>query len=279
MMKKFMRSLGLIVALLTLTVVVSACGSKPLSQRNVLKTDRQAKTVTWGVKADTRLFGLLDTKDGKIKGFEIDLATALTKQMLGKDAKAKFIQVTSSTRMPMLKNGNIDAIIATMTNTPERRKQVAFTNTYFYAGQSLLVKKGSSIKNVKDLNRQKGTVLGVVGSDSVENVAKVAPQAKVLQLTDYAQAMTALKSGQGQALTTDNGILYGMSVQNPDYVVTGGTFVSEPYGIAVDKAQTPFRRSVNKALAELRANGEYDRILHKWFHNVKGFDYKEAARE
>ncbi|WP_304054958.1 transporter substrate-binding domain-containing protein [Levilactobacillus namurensis] len=278
-MKKIMRSLGLMLALLTLTVVVSACGSKPLSQRNVLKTDQQAKTITWGVKADTRLFGLLDTKDGQIKGFEIDLAKAITKQMLGKDAKAKFIQVTSSTRMPMLKNGNIDAIIATMTNTPERRKQVAFSNTYFYAGQSLLVKKGSSIKNVKDLNRQKGTVLGVVGSDSVENVAKVAPKAKVLQLTDYAQAMTALKSGQGQALTTDNGILYGMSVQNPDYVVTGGTFVSEPYGIAVDKAQTPFRQAVNQSLKELRANGQYQKILHKWFHNVKGFDYEEAARE
>ncbi|PTM21820.1 glutamine ABC transporter substrate-binding protein [Lactobacillus sp. PFC-70] len=278
-MKKIMRSLGLMLALLTLTVVVSACGSKPLSQRNVLKTDQQAKTITWGVKADTRLFGLLDTKDGQIKGFEIDLAKAITKQMLGKDAKAKFIQVTSSTRMPMLKNGNIDAIIATMTNTPERRKQVAFSNTYFYAGQSLLVKKGSSIKNVKDLNRQKGTVLGVVGSDSVENVAKVAPNAKVLQLTDYAQAMTALKSGQGQALTTDNGILYGMSVQNPDYVVTGGTFVSEPYGIAVDKAQTPFRQAVNQSLKELRDNGQYQKILHKWFHNVKGFDYEEAARE
>ncbi|WP_024746774.1 transporter substrate-binding domain-containing protein [Levilactobacillus namurensis] len=278
-MKKIMRSLGLMLALLTLTVVISACGSKPLSQRNVLKTDQQSKTITWGVKADTRLFGLLDTKDGQIKGFEIDLAKAITKQMLGKDAKAKFIQVTSSTRMPMLKNGNIDAIIATMTNTPERRKQVAFSNTYFYAGQSLLVKKGSSIKNVKDLNRQKGTVLGVVGSDSVENVAKVAPNAKVLQLTDYAQAMTALKSGQGQALTTDNGILYGMSVQNPDYVVTGGTFVSEPYGIAVDKAQTPFRQAVNQSLKELRDNGQYQKILHKWFHNVKGFDYEEAARE
>ncbi|QMU08104.1 transporter substrate-binding domain-containing protein [Levilactobacillus suantsaii] len=278
-MKKLIRRLGLLLALVTLTVVVSSCGSQSLASRNVLKVDQQSKTITWGVKADTRLFGLLDTKDGKIKGFEVDLARALTKQMLGSKGKAKFIQVTSSTRMPMLKNGNIDAIIATMTNTPERRKQVSFSKTYFYAGQSLLVKKGSSIKNVKDLNQQKGTVLGVVGSDSVQNVAKVAPNAKVLQLTDYAQAMTALKSVQGQALTTDNGILYGMSVQNPDYVVTGGTFVAEPYGIAVDKAQTPFLKKLNQALTELRANGQYRKILHKWFHNVKGFDYEEAAKE
>ncbi|MGO3117534.1 MAG: transporter substrate-binding domain-containing protein [Levilactobacillus brevis] len=278
-MKKWIRSLSLLLSLVALTAVISGCGSTALSSRNVWKTDQKSKTITWGVKADTRLFGLLDTKDGKIKGFEVDLAKALTKQMLGKNAKAKFIQVTSSTRMPMLKNGNINAIIATMTNTAERRKQVDFSNTYFYAGQSLLVKQGSSIKNVKDLNKQKGTVLGVVGSDSVENVQKVAPNATVLQLTDYAQAMTALKSGQGQALTTDNGILYGMSVQNPGYVVTGGTFVSEPYGIAMDKNQQQFETAVNQALKEVRANGEYNKLLHKWFHNVKGFDYEEAAKE
>ncbi|NLR08848.1 MULTISPECIES: transporter substrate-binding domain-containing protein [Lactobacillaceae] len=278
-MKRLIRNLGLLLALVTVSLMVTACGNQSLAKKNVLKTDQQEKTITWGVKADTRLFGLLDTKDNKIKGFEIDLATALTKQMLGKDAKAKFIQVTSSTRMPMLKNGNIDAIMATMTPTTERRKQVAFSNQYFMAGQSLLVKKGSSIKNVHDLNKQKATVLGVVGSDSVENVAKVAPQAKVLQLTDYAQAMTALKSGQGQALTTDNGILYGMSLQNPGYEVTRGSFISEPYGIAMNKNQKDFRLAVNKALKQVRASGEYNRILHKWFHNVKGFDYKEAAKE
>lgn len=278
-MKKMMRRLGLLLGLTALIVTISACGSRPLSSRNVLKTDQQSKTITWGVKADARLFGLLDTKDGQIKGFEIDLAKAITKQMLGKGAHAKFIQVTSATRMPMLKNGNIDAIMATLTHTKEREKQVDFTQTYFYAGQSLLVKKGSSIKNVQDLNKQKGTVLGIVGSDSVENVAKAAPNAKVLQLTDLAQAMTALKSGQGQALTTDNGMLYGLSVQNPGYVVTGGSFVAEPYGIGVDKGQTQFRAAVNQALNQLRANGEYDRIMHKWFHNVKGFDYKEASKQ
>ncbi|PWG00040.1 transporter substrate-binding domain-containing protein [Levilactobacillus bambusae] len=278
-MKKRLRFLNLLVALGALLLVLSSCGSQPLSQRNVLKTDQKEKTITWGVKGDTRLFGLLDTKDNQIKGFEVDLATALTKQMLGKDAHAKFIQVTSSTRMPMLKNGNIDAIIATMTNTPERRKQVDFSNTYFYAGQSLLVKKGSRIKNIHDLNKYHGTVLGVVGSDSVENVKKAAPDARVLQMTDYAQAMTSLKAGQGEALTTDNGILYGMSVQNPGYVVTGGSFVSEPYGIAMDKGQGDFKAEVNRALSELRKNGEYDRLVHKWFHNVKGFDYEEAEKQ
>lgn len=84
-----------------------------------------------------------------------------------------------------------------MTITPEREKQVDFTNSYFDAGQSLLVKKGSAIKSVKDLNKSGTKVLGVTGANSVENIKKAAPKAKVLELSDYAQAMTALKSGQG----------------------------------------------------------------------------------
>jgi putative glutamine transport system substrate-binding protein len=260
-------------------VVLTACGSRQsLSKQDVLTNDKASKTITWGVKADTKLFGLMDVKDNTIKGFDADIARALTKRVLGKDATAKFVQVTSQTRIPLLKNGNIDAIIATMTITPEREKQVDFTDSYFDAGQSLLVKKGSSIKSVKDLNKTGTKVLGVTGANSVENIKKVAPKAKVLELSDYAQAMTALKSGQGVALTTDNGILYGMAAQNPGYEVVGGTFTKEPYGIAVNKGQTPLKKELNKALKEIEADGTYNRILKKWFGNVAGFDYKEASR-
>ncbi|RMW48677.1 transporter substrate-binding domain-containing protein [Lactiplantibacillus pentosus] len=278
-MKKLKRLIGALSMLAVLVVVLTACGSRQsLSKQDVLTNDKASKTITWGVKADTKLFGLMDVKDNTIKGFDADIARALTKRVLGKDATAKFVQVTSQTRIPLLKNGNIDAIIATMTITPEREKQVDFTDSYFDAGQSLLVKKGSSIKSVKDLNKTGTKVLGVTGANSIENIKKVAPKAKVLELSDYAQAMTALKSGQGVALTTDNGILYGMAAQNPGYEVVGGTFTKEPYGIAVNKGQTPLKKELNKALKEIEADGTYNRILKKWFGNVAGFDYKEASR-
>lgn len=278
-MKKLKRLIGALGMLAMLGVVLTACGSRQsLSKQDVLTNDKASKTITWGVKADTKLFGLMDVKDNQIKGFDADIATALTKRVLGKNATAKFVQVTSQTRIPLLKNGNIDAIIATMTITPEREKQVDFTNSYFDAGQSLLVKKGSAIKSVKDLNKSGTKVLGVTGANSVENIKKAAPKAKVLELSDYAQAMTALKSGQGVALTTDNGILYGMASQNPGYEVVGGTFTKEPYGIAVNKGQEPLKKALNKALKEIEADGTYNRILKKWFGNVAGFDYKEASR-
>ncbi len=276
-MKKVYRKLGLLLALFVTIISLSACSSS--AKKDVLAEDKASNTITWGVKADTKLFGLMDVKDNEIKGFEVDLAKAMTKQILGKNGKARFLQVTSQTRMPLLRNGNIDAIMATMTITPERAKQVDFSRSYFDAGQAILVKDGSPIKNVKDLNKKGDVVLGVVGSNSVQNIGKFAPKARVLQLTDYSQALTALKSGQGQALTTDNGILYGMSVENPGYSVVGGTFTNEPYGIAVDKGQTKLQKEMNGALSKVEKSGEYNKLLNKWFGNVKGFNLKEAYRQ
>ncbi|MCT1176508.1 transporter substrate-binding domain-containing protein [Pediococcus pentosaceus] len=278
-MRKILKSVALSFTLMASLVLLSSCGAKG-EVKNIDAWDQAQKTdsITWGVKADTKLFGLMDVKDSQIKGFDIDIAKALTKQMLGKKAKANFIQVTSQTRIPLLKNGNLDAIIATMTITKEREKVVDFSNSYFDAGQSLLVKKGSSIKSVKDLNKPGTKVIGVVGSNSVENIKKFAPKAQVIQLQDYAQALTALKSGQGAALTTDNGILFGMAVDNPNYQVVGKAFTKEPYGIAINKGQGQLKKHLNQALKELEESGEYNKLVEKWFGNIAGFDYKEVER-
>ncbi|GKT02715.1 transporter substrate-binding domain-containing protein [Furfurilactobacillus sp. WILCCON 0119] len=276
-MKKRFKLATLLAAVGLLTISLSGCG-KSVAQQDILQNDRKANTITWGVKADTKLFGLMDVNDNQIKGFDVDMAKHITKHILGDKGQAKFIQVTSQSRIPLLKNGNIDAIIATMTITPQREQVVDFSNSYFDAGQSLLVPKNSNIKSVKDLNKPGTTVLGVVGANSVQNIKKVAPKARVLELQDYAQALTSLKAGQGVALTTDNGILYGMAVQNPDFKVVGGTFTREPYGIAVNKGQKPFTREVNKAIKEMEADGEYNALIHKWFGNVPGFNYKELER-
>ncbi|AKP67547.1 glutamate ABC transporter substrate-binding protein [Companilactobacillus ginsenosidimutans] len=274
-MKKFKYAAMLVMSLLV-ALVLAGCGSKPLSQQNVLQNAKDANTISWGVKADTKLMGLVDVKDGQEKGFEIDMARALTKKILGKNGKAKFVTVTSQSRIPLLKNGNIDAIMATMTITPERQKVINFSNSYFDAGQAILVKDDSPIKKVQDLNGR--TIIGVVGSNSVENVKKYAPKARVLQLQDYAQALVALKSGQGDALTTDNVILAGMAVENPGYKVQGKAFTTEPYGIGINKDQPEFRHALNKAIKEVEEDGTYNRLIKKWFGNVPGFNYREVLR-
>ncbi|MBP2057543.1 putative glutamine transport system substrate-binding protein [Lactobacillus colini] len=273
-MKKY-RRIWLLPLIFGLVFILAACSVKQSKNKNVYQEVKQSKTITWGVRADTRLFGLMSVKTGKIEGFEIDLAKALTKQILGKDAKAKFVQTTPKTRIPLLKNGNIDAILATMTITPERAKQVDFTKPYFPSGQSLLVPDSSKIKDVKDLNGK--TVLAVKGTTAVDNMAKFAPKAKVLEYDDYGQAFTALKAGQGQAMTTDNGVLAGIASENRGYKLVGGTFTQEPYGIAVNKGQTKLLNKLNQALVEVKKNGTYHRIVEKWFGGVPGF--KEVENE
>ncbi|TDF97276.1 transporter substrate-binding domain-containing protein [Paenibacillus piri] len=216
-----------------------------------------------GVKFDTKLFGLKDPGSGKVEGFDIDLAKALAKQILGDESKIELKEVTSKTRIPMLNNGDIDIIIATMTITEERKKEVEFTDVYFKAGQSLLVKKGSPIKSVADV--KKGVkVLAVKGSTSTTNIRAKSPEATVLEFENYQEAFTALKAGQGDTLTTDNAILYGMVKQDPNYEVVGGTFTDEPYGMAIKKGDTTFASYVNDFLKSLQSNGQYEKLYEQW---------------
>ncbi|MGC5325209.1 transporter substrate-binding domain-containing protein [Brevibacillus sp. SYSU BS000544] len=215
-----------------------------------------------GVKYDLNLFGLKDPATGNVEGFDIDIAKAIAKKALGDETKIELKEVTSKTRIPMLKNGEIDAIIATMTVTEERKKEVDFSDIYFTAGQALLVKQDSPINTIADLKGKK--VVTAKGSTSAKNIREKAPDAEVLEFENYAEAFTALKAGQGDALTTDNALLFGMAKQDPNFRVTTETFTEEPYGIAMTKGDTEFVTFVNDTLKELKANGEYDKIYEKW---------------
>lgn len=78
------------------------------------------------MKNDTNLFGLKNPSTGQVEGFDVDVAKALAKKILGDEKKLELKEVTSKTRIPLLKNGDIDAIIATMTITEERKKKWIF---------------------------------------------------------------------------------------------------------------------------------------------------------
>ncbi|MFS0780226.1 transporter substrate-binding domain-containing protein [Bacillus sp. 1P06AnD] len=259
--KKFMSIA--IISMLAI-MLLSACGVAKDDKANGESDNKDGgKTITFGVKNDTRLFGLKDPSTGKVEGFDIDMANELAKRMYGDDVKVNLKEVTSKTRIPMLQNGSIDAIIATMTITDERKKEVDFTDVYFKAGQSLLVKKGSKIKSIKDLNKDT-TVLAVKGSTSTTNIRAKAKDAPVLEFENYAEAFTALKAGKGDALTTDDAILYGMADEDPKYHLVGGQFTDEPYGIAVKKGNKDLQEKLNKALKEMKDDGTYDEIHDKW---------------
>ncbi|PLT28539.1 transporter substrate-binding domain-containing protein [Peribacillus deserti] len=245
-------------------LMLAACGGgEKEDSKDVLAQIKDQKKIVFGVKHDTRLFGLKNPSTGKVEGFDIDLSKALAEEMFGSDVKPEYKEVTSKTRVGLLNNGKVDAVVATMTINEERKKEVDFTDVYFDAGQSLLVKKGSKIQGLDDL--KKGTkVLAVKGSTSAVNIREKAPETEVLEYENYAEAFTALKSGKGDALTTDDAILYGMAEEDPSYELVGGTFTEEPYGIAVKKGNKELVDELNKALKSLKDSGKYDEIKSKW---------------
>ena len=269
-MLKMKKLFTLIVFSCLFVLVIAGCGNKKdeaketnTKQGGVVEQIKKRGKLVVGVKNDTNLFGLKNPSTGQVEGFDVDIAKALAKKILGDEKKLELKEVTSKTRIPMLKNGDIDAIIATMTITEERKKEVDFSDVYFKAGQSLLVKKGSNIKSVDDI-KQGVKVLAVKGSTSTNNIRQKSPEATVLEFENYSEAFTALKAGKGDVLTTDNAILYGMAKQDANYEVVGKIFTDEPYGIAVQKGADDLTKEINSLLKDMKANGEYDKLYEKW---------------
>ena len=274
---KFMKRIIIGLGLLFLAFVVTGCGQAAADVDIAERIDEQETPVlTWGVKADTNLFGYYNIESAQIEGFDVDIAKALTDEMTNGTGKAEFVEVTSKTRIPLLKNGKIDGILATMTITEEREKEVDFSDVYFNGGQSLLVHEDSEIESLEDLTEDH-TVLAIKGSSSTQNMRELAPQVDVLDLENYSEGFVALQSGQGDALTTDNAILLGMIATNPDYRLAGSNFTDEPYGIAINKGQDEFHKRLEEALDTIQDNGVYDEVYAKWFGEILPADSPNSA--
>ncbi len=216
-----------------------------------------------GVKDSLPPFGYVDEKTRTIVGYDIDFINAIAKKL---GVKVELKPVTSATRMPQLKEGNIDIIAATMTKNPERAKEIDFSDTYFLTGQKFLVKKGS-VKSLKDLE---GKRIGTAkGSTSEQNVKKALPTAEVLSFDDYPQAFLALQQGKVSAVTTDESILAGLLAKAPnkkEFEIPPKVQISEePYGLGMRKGDANFVAFVNKTILEMEKKGEAKKIYDKWF--------------
>jgi len=220
-----------------------------------------------GVKDSQPPFGFVDEKTNQIVGFEIDLVQALADRL---GVKLELKPVTSSTRIPMLTQGAVDVVAATMTHKKEREDQIDFSITYFMTGQKLLVKKDGGVKSVADLAGKK--VASVKGSTSEQNVKKAQPGCTVISFETYPEAFLALKQGKVQAMTTDESILVGIknSDDTPDAWDIVGDFISpEPYGLGLPENDSDFRDAVNLALMDMWEKGDYQKIYDKWFGKGK----------
>ncbi len=241
---------------------------------NSLDAIKKRGTIKIGVKYDAPPFGSLNPQTNAVSGFDVDIARAIAKKIFGSPDKVELVQVKSDNRIPLVQNGDIDAFVATATITPARMKTIDFSNVYYRAGQSLLVKKNSPIKSYKDLDG-KG-VCSVQGSTPEQTIRRLVPKANVVVFETYPECLTALRGGRVDAVTTDNVILGGFEAQDPSNLdLVGGLFTFEPYGIGIRKGNASLVKAINDTLADLKKSGEYAKLHQQWLKKGLPADFDQ----
>ena len=251
-------------------VLLSACTPRTGSSGGVAKApegtslrriqDRGKLTV--GVKYDVPTFGYLNPRNNQLEGLDIDLAKAIAREVLGSESAVDFKQAVSADRIPFLTTGQVDLILSTMTANEDRAQQIDFTDAYYVAGQSLLVKKDSTLKGINDLAGK--TVCSVSGSTSEANIRQKAPQAQVVLFGSYSECLPAIDAGRADALSTDDSILLGFAYQSPDkYKLVGGQFTIEPYAGGVAKNNPELLTAIDDAIRKIKSSGEWKQIYDK----------------
>ena len=228
----------------------------------------QEKTIKIGTEGAYPPFNNL-TADGKLEGFDIDIAKALCEEM---KVKCEFVAQDWDGIIPALQAGKFDAIIASMSITPERAEKVDFTHKYSNTPPAIVAPKDSDIKGV-DKEDLAGKTIGVQGSTThfnystktyTDSTVKAYPTAQEYQLD--------LANGRLDA-ANDDIIVVQQFLDSPDGACCKliGTIKPVPEihgqgaGIAIRKGETDLVNKLNDAIKAIRANGKYKEINDKYF--------------
>ena len=225
------------------------------------------KTLILGTSADYKPYEFIDTKNDKIIGFDIDLAKELGKKT-GYEVKVKDMEFTSL--ITAMNADKVDFIMAGMKETPERAKNADFTDSYFVDQNEVVVKKDSNIKSIDDL---KGKTIGVqAGSIQEAKAIEVSKKVgfKVENRNRIPEMVEELKAGRFDAVIIESTVasgylkklqeIEGLSIE--DFFEESGSAVAFPK----DSKLTP---KFDKALAELKEDGTIDKLIKKWFGDIK----------
>ena len=250
-----------IIALFVLVIMFcTACGNKQnMPVTNDLNEIIKRDVLTVGVRTDTYPFGYLDKK-GAHTGYDPALARLIAKGILGSEKKVKFVTVNASDRMMKLYSGDVDMIIATMSVTPKRREILDFSNSYYTAGQALLVKKGSKIRKLQDLSKKRAII--VFGSTGETSIRAAVPGIGLIGYKTYPEAVRALKQGKAEAIVSDDTILLGIALQDNSLELLPKKYSQEPYAIAFRKGpeSDDVIKAVNFVIENETRNGRLKQI-------------------
>ena len=251
----------------------AADGLAAVEQSATLKRVRDTATITIGVREASVPFSFIDSQK-QPQGYSVDLclkvADAVKNELKLPRLDVRFVAVTSSNRIAMVKDGKVDLECGSTTNTRERQKDVAFAYTTFVAGIKMLAKKSSNVNGIEDL---RGRTIVVTRGTTSEKMLKRMNEERVLKLTilettDHDESFAAVAEGRAVAFPMDDVLLYGLisKAAKPDeYAVVGKYLSVEPYAIMLRKDEPAFERLVDRALNEMFQSGEIRKVYARWF--------------
>ena len=252
----------LMMAVMACSMMLAGCGG----DKKEAKKAEPAKVLRVGTEPAFAPFEFPKEGSKEYTGFDIELIQAIGKQM---GAKVEISGMGFDALIPALNAGNIDAAIAGMTITEERKKAVSFSDPYYTSGLIIMVNKDNKeIKSDKDLEGKRIAVqIGTTG----EKKARSIKNAKVTAFNTNTEAAMELKNKGVDAVMNDSPVVgyYLAQGGNKTAMTVGEVMEAEQYGLAVKKGNDKLAADVNKALAELKKNGEYDKIYKTWFGEVK----------
>jgi polar amino acid transport system substrate-binding protein len=242
------------------SLVVAGCGgSDSSSSTGGEETSAGGEPLTVG--SDIPYPPFEQGKPGNYTGFDIELMEAIG----AKIGRAPEFQDTSfETIFRDVGQGKFEAVISAATITPEREKEVAFSDPYYLSEQAILVKEGSDIKGLAELE---GKVVGAQqGTTGLELGKEKANASELRPYPEGPDAINALKAGTVEAVIIDAPVAQNAVEEEGGVEIAENVPTEETYGIAVAKSNTELLKEINQGLEEVISDGTYTTIYEKWFH-------------
>jgi len=202
---------------------------------------------------------------GDARGFDVDLARFVAQAM---NVKLEKRLMPFGELLPALEKGEVDMVISNMTITPERNLRVAFAGPYLVSGKCVVTKdevlaKGSGT----DLNTTEIKVAVLAGSTSESFVRELLPQATVVAVDDYEDAVAQVRRDEASGLLTDYPICKALLKANPDagFISLFSLLTYEPIGIALPANDAHFLNFTQNLLERLEQTEVIEQLGKLWF--------------
>ncbi|OCG18019.1 arginine ABC transporter substrate-binding protein [Gilliamella sp. App6-5] len=218
-----------------------------------------------GTEATYAPFEFTNEKN-EIIGFDIDVINKVCDEI---KASCKVVNQSFDGLIPSLRTRRIDAAIAGIDITPERQKQVDFTNIYYDDSSIQFITLKDTLT---DLQQLKGKTVGIQkGTTYPKYLNEKFPDIKQVSYDSYQFAFLDLKAKRIDAIVSSSIVAGEWLGKDTDIVplsdkITDHEFFGKGLGIAVRKGNDQLLNQFNQALDKLKANGELDAIYKKWFN-------------